>query len=164
VRERKGHLLLAPPLGVQILLPRNQLVAALHVLLPLGLELRVGLVRARRHVGDVDRRANVAAAAAATAALLLVVAARVVVRRVATARVAAVLVLVVVVLARRLVLVLGPRRVQPRLAEREPDALALLRGDRLQPAAPLRARMCRWRGNNRNAKIRCGDRKNYYII
>jgi hypothetical protein len=35
VRERIGHLLLAPPLGVQILLPRNQLVAALHVLLPL---------------------------------------------------------------------------------------------------------------------------------
>ena len=37
--------------------------------------------------------------------------------------VAALLVLLVVVLARRLVLVLGPRRIEPRLGEGEPDAL-----------------------------------------
>ena len=42
----------------------------------LGLELRVRLVQTRRHVGNIDRRANVggAAAAAAAAALVLVTA------------------------------------------------------------------------------------------
>ncbi len=46
----------------------------------LGLELRVRLIQARRHVGNIDRRANVgsAAAAAAAAALLVLVAALVV--------------------------------------------------------------------------------------